>query len=391
MQGKPGREAECDGERLLSLFDKQDAEFIVAHFFSDEELLTPRTGASRLVAEELRYLSKTGRRVRDINLDLRPGPTSGLRRFFGRLLEMAMRTQNSKPKPGKVRHLSARFLGLFTWMLINELSARADAVFPARGRGFIGGDGPALILFNQPFHVHAVSCRLRRAPEAKLAVIEHNIEWKLYRERVGGGILSDVIGGLIRWVELDNLRQADYVLCISPKDREVLIRAGLRADSVFTWLPLGADTKAVPAPLKRRHGKRGDFVIGFVGTNYEPNIMAVKEIIRIARELGKGYEFRVFGPVAEPFRGESGLPDNVIFTGWVDDLARELSSCDAFINPKISSDTGTEVKMFDYLRHAKRIISTPEGARGFESVLRVSIMGTDAMPRAIRKIAAGQE
>jgi glycosyltransferase involved in cell wall biosynthesis len=85
----------------------------------------------------------------------------------------------------------------------------------------------------------------------------------------------------------------------------------------------------------------------------------------LASELGEHFIFLVVGPVDKAFVGKK-IPDNVVFTGRVPNLQEQLSSCDAFINPKEGLDTGAEMKMYDYLGYGKPIFASEEGARGFE-------------------------
>ena len=139
-----------------------------------------------------------------------------------------------------------------------------------------------------------------------------------------------------------------------------------------------SDTKS---NRKEKPEYRDKFVVGYVGSNFEPNIIAVNRILELAEEIPNAI-FLVLGTVNEAFEGRK-IPDNVIMKGYVDDLDYHLSCCDVFINPKMSSDTGAEMKMLEYLRHPKKIIATEMGARGFEREKNVIICGPGQMKERI--------
>jgi len=125
-------------------------------------------------------------------------------------------------------------------------------------------------------------------------------------------------------------------------------------------------------------------VVCFVGSNFAPNVAAVVNIIRIAARVPEA-KFVIIGDVYLAFKNWK-IPSNVAFLGYVEDLDSHLAACDIFLNPKTTSDTGIEVKMFDYLKFGRPIISTPQGARGFEQQKNVIITTIEKIPQTIKKI-----
>jgi glycosyltransferase involved in cell wall biosynthesis len=175
---------------------------------------------------------------------------------------------------------------------------------------------------------------------------------------------------------MSNLRKADLILCASPSDQKVLSEEGLNSSRLRVWMPeliIGHNTKKTInkylMDLKKNY-----FLVCFVGSNFEPNIIAVENIVKIARELSSSVLFLVIGDVDSAFKYRTDIPKNVIFTGFVENLDDYLAFCDAFINPKTTSDTGVETKMFDYIKFGKPIVSTPMGAKGFEKHKQVIIV-----------------
>lgn len=104
----------------------------------------------------------------------------------------------------------------------------------------------------------------------------------------------------------------------------------------------------------------------FLGSGHVPNHMAVEYLINhIAPELPH-VTFHLAGSVCDGF---ATLPDNVRSHGRLDADAktRLLMQCQLALNP-MTDGSGSNVKVADYLRHGLKVLSTPFGARGYESL-----------------------
>ena len=133
-------------------------------------------------------------------------------------------------------------------------------------------------------------------------------------------------------------------------------------------------------------------MIGFVGSNFEPNIIAVQDILNIASCVHKNIVFLIAGSVNLNFSEKmDAIADNVFFVGYVEELDSYLDLCNAFINPKTVSDTGVETKMFDYLKFDKTIITTEIGGRGFESLGNVITSSISEIPKIINNLSTSAE
>jgi glycosyltransferase involved in cell wall biosynthesis len=247
---------------------------------------------------------------------------------------------------------------------------------------------PQLLIYNYPYGIRNLLSILK-VLSIPVAIYEHNVEWKFFEEKIESNFFSRFLLFIAKKIELNNLKKADYVFCANENDKKLLIKEGVKSKNIIVWVPLSTKKhvrEANPPAIIRR--LRNKFIVGFLGSNFEPNIVAVENIIKIAKGLPKSIVFLVIGSVYDSFKNRDDIPSNVIFTGYVKNLNSYLAFCDAFINPKTTSDTGIETKMFDYLEYEKPIISTRIGAHGFENYKNVFIANTiEEIKEKIKELA----
>jgi mannose/fructose/N-acetylgalactosamine-specific phosphotransferase system component IIB len=147
---------------------------------------------------------------------------------------------------------------------------------------------------------------------------------------------------------------------------------------VWPWIPVNQkyhDKSPVVIDQALKQKLNNNFIVGFLGTGFGPNIVSVRNIIDIAKKmLDSKIVFLIIGNVSEAFYNDNNIPSNIIFTGYVNDLDSYLYLCDAFLNLKTTTHTGIETKMFDYLKFDKPIIATQIGSSGFENNKNVIVV-----------------
>jgi hypothetical protein len=238
---------------------------------------------------------------------------------------------------------------------------------------------------------------IRKFIKSRIIVLDHNVSWLFtyyITERIP--IIWRILIALIRKIELDAVEVADEIWVLSVHDAQILSE-DVKNPSKIKVVPLCELSRRYSREeleyiiekskkLRIYHELREKFVIGFLGTLFEPNIIAVKNIIKVASKLQDNVVFLVIGSVNEAFKKEK-TPPNVIFTSYVKDLDPYLALCDAFINIKIIPPTGVEVKMLDYLKFDKPIISTSIGVHGFDHCKNIIIADTvDDILKEIRRL-----
>lgn len=107
----------------------------------------------------------------------------------------------------------------------------------------------------------------------------------------------------------------------------------------------------------------------FLGSKWGPNLKAGRFICSTLAPACPEITFHICGNVCEKL-DFSETPENVILHGVVDDagLAKLMARSHIGLNP-ILDGAGSNVKLADYLAHGLRVVTTPKGARGFETDL----------------------
>jgi Glycosyl transferases group 1 len=369
---------------------KRISSILVFSGFSREEIANPKFGGAKLIAEQIAFFHERGLDTHLFVLEELYSPTGLLMRLAGwvrrrRIADiefLPIRTKNDERNIWRVNLLLNLVLEAVAW---------ADLLAQYHVAHVLGIGQDVLVIWNYSFGIYTLA-RIRSQAQyerARIFIYEHNVEEEFYRERIGPGLASSFLIKLLRLVELDNLSFADRVLCGSARDKETLETAGIEPEKIVVWIP-----KPYTSTLDRRDSKlpsylqeelEGRYVVGFIGSDYGPNLTAVEHIIAMAGSLKDSVTFLVIGSVCNCFRGTEDMSENVVFCGFVEDLKAYLRICDAFINLKTTSDTGIEIKMLDYLGENKSVFSTPIGARGFEDYPGLIIAEIEEMPKTIQK------
>jgi len=356
---------------------------VIIHPFTNEEILNPSIGGTRLIYEIKNYFEEKECKMKIISLSDFGSLTSTLHALTSMI-------RKSRRKDGILKNEKRRWLFNLIYALITELVSKLDILYRNKIKITLEQIKPSIIIYNYPYFGFSNVADISKSLSIPIIIYEHNVEWHFFEDKLGSGIVSKFLIHMAKKLELSNLRRADYIFCVNKRDYEVLVKEGkIDPTRLKIWIPfyqrsIKVNLSNIPENLKKK--LKGKFVVGFVGTNFEPNIIAVENIIRIVREVPENVIFLIIGSVSKAFENRMNISPNVIFTGYVDDLDAYLALCDVFINPKTTSDTGMEIKMFDYLKFNKSIISTEMGARGFEDFKNVVIVPIEKMAEVIKKL-----
>ncbi len=202
-------------------------------------------------------------------------------------------------------------------------------------------------------------------PSVKVVLAMHNVEtvWQdaLIRRRA----LPGTFRRMLRRMEAEAVALADHVLCLTPQDRDHIVETYGRSDDTVTAIPPGADfdpVSAAPSP-----GARPPRAV-FVGSAFSENHAAARRLLElVVPRLDPGTEVLIVGDVCHSLRG-ARIPSSVRLLGRVDDLPSLLRTCDVLLNPS-AMRTGIHMKIIEALAAGCRVISTPDGARGYEALV----------------------
>jgi len=364
------------GERMIPEVSK----VIFIYYGSEEEFSSKKKGSDRIQYELAKKYSN------------KVVPIASFSSVFKLLDNFISKSKKEKGKRG----LQKTFISKYRWTLINIVwifqHYLLHSLFLKRSviKELNNYDIVVLgTILGTPF--------IKKVIKSKLIILDHNVSWLFtyYNiERVP--IIWRILVALIKKIEVDAINAADEVWALSKHDAKILKKYAENPEKIKVVSARDIldqyDKKEVESAIERSkklelyYKLKGKFVIGFIGSYFKPNIIAVENIIRIAKEVPENVVFLVIGSVSKAFENRMNIPPNVIFTGYVDDLDAHLALCDVFINPKTTSDTGMEIKMFDYLKFNKPIISTEMGARGFEDFKNVVIVPIEKMAEVIKKL-----
>ncbi len=225
-----------------------------------------------------------------------------------------------------------------------------------------------LVVFSHPY-----TCPLVPAVAGKKGIYEaHNVEYDIKRpflEGVPGG--PQALSRLFD-VEKSACRETLHTLVCSDSDSLRLSELYGLDPARALLVPNGVDTEACPftdpddRPARRRALGIGPGLLAlFLGSYHPPNIKAVGHISEMAREV-PAVRFVVVGSVAKYFRYRP-IPDNLGFAGEVGEAEKALwlACSDVALNP-VTTGSGTNLKMFEYIAAGLPVLSTPFGARGLD-------------------------
>lgn len=167
----------------------------------------------------------------------------------------------------------------------------------------------------------------------------------------------------------------------------------------ITLLPNGFDcgstvfyTNSQRENNKQRLNMEGVSIATFIGSYHRPNIEAAEQIITLAGEMPDIF-FIVMGGAGLALK-DSSLPDNMVFSGIVDENVKNLvySLADLAINPMING-SGTNLKLAEYMCYGIPVITTETGARGYDisSGEQAIICGLEEFPAKMKEVLDNRE
>ncbi|MGC8681635.1 MAG: glycosyltransferase [Thermoplasmata archaeon] len=178
----------------------------------------------------------------------------------------------------------------------------------------------------------------------------HNIEYLL---RKGNKYEENV-----KKIEEDLAKNANIIFTVTKEDLESFKNIYSIALNKIYLIP-----HTIPIKDYGWKGKLSNDLV-FIGSLYEPNILALKEIENLAEKM-KEFNFHIIGNISK-YPGKKKMK-NIIYHGVVSEEKKDeiLNNSLLALNP-VTIGSGRNVKMFDYLAHGLPVISTKIGVRGFD-------------------------
>lgn len=245
-----------------------------------------------------------------------------------------------------------------------------------------------VIVVEHPWQFEYVT---KRTGETPVVYSSHNVEVDLYAEMADRRVTRPVYRRLRR-LEEQAVREADLVVTTTERDRATY-RERFDPEMAFHV----AHNAAPPREEASSGGvtlpgvDRRATVACFLGSDHGPNVDAVENLSAMAREMiGEPVEFVVVGTVCNRVDRDT-LPESVHLAGFVEDLDGLLEACDVALNP-VTTGSGANVKVPEYMSYGLPVVSTPFGARGVPATDGEEILLRELreFPEAIRDLRAGR-
>ncbi|MCB1920877.1 MAG: glycosyltransferase [Candidatus Competibacteraceae bacterium] len=246
-----------------------------------------------------------------------------------------------------------------------ELYQRTPAYGRALARSVAGAD---VVVACHPYLLPA----LREAGERPLWYEAQDVEWQLKREILPDNTQGRALLERVRELEAQCCAESQLILVCAERDGETLQRLYGADPARLIEVANGVDLASVSyTPLAQRRLAQRRLRLTdastalFMGSWHGPNLEAVESLLELATARPE-WRFLVVGSAGLAFQGRSA-PPNLALLGVVDDTMKDtlLSVVDVALNP-ITSGSGTNLKMLDYLAAGVPVITTGFGARGLD-------------------------
>ena len=169
---------------------------------------------------------------------------------------------------------------------------------------------------------------------------------------------------LVKEIEQRCIREAEHIIYCSEADMPIMDKLQ-HITCPTTHIPNGTTAPKRTIGKENKDSKQ----LIFVGSMYQPNVLAVHNIISVAKYF-PDYTFTIVGSCGVNVQNTE---PNVHILGHLNDdaLHNEFLKSHAFINPTVSG-SGTQLKVAQALAYGLPVISTSIGARGYTSPIIVT-------------------
>ena len=184
---------------------------------------------------------------------------------------------------------------------------------------------------------------------------------------------------VILWdlLERISVKLSDLIIVVSPEEKSFVIKEYGVDPHKLLILPHIIESPRVISQkevekLRKSLGLEGKIIFTFVGDlravhNADAVNYILKELAPYALSRRRDVVFLIIGRGSKLF--EEISPSNVLFTGYVEDLAPYIAMSDACIVP-LRVGAGVKTKVLECLAYGKPVITTPVGIEGLENLAK---------------------
>lgn len=210
---------------------------------------------------------------------------------------------------------------------------------------------------------------LKKRGVDRFVLDQHNVYWEIHdfpEYNIKNKIYYRLTHEREKRNEIDAIKKASHVLVCSERDKTKILENVPVASDKITAIPNGVDFYSFDSYVKMNDKVKNDsdvIKVLFVGTYvYAPNVEA---LYSICKEIAPKFDMKVQFIIVGKNPPDIKKPENVSFTGYVEDLKKVIMECDICIAP-LKYGSGTRLKVLEYMAMGKPVISTSKGAEGID-------------------------
>ena len=122
--------------------------------------------------------------------------------------------------------------------------------------------------------------------------------------------------------------------------------------------------------------------IGFIGSDWYPNLYAVEFILELAKLL-PDYKFVIAGSICK--KVTKGVHHNVVLSGYVDDLHDFYRNVHTILSPVVEG-SGIKIKVAEAFQYSKIVIGASHSIKGFEPFINKNYFVAESLEEYVSLI-----
>lgn len=185
---------------------------------------------------------------------------------------------------------------------------------------------------------------------------------------------------------------ADKVYVLSDQDLDMMENLGVKIKN-SSIIPIGVQDTGV---IEKKEDTTHKLMLVFIGTlTWNPNnqgiIWFIKNVVPLLKEKNIGFKLLIVGKnPSEELKNLCAGIDNILVTGYVEDISQVYQKADAMIVP-LFIGSGQRVKIIESFSKGIPVISTTVGAEGLECENGKDILIADDEFKFVEMITKIQE
>ena len=300
--------------------------------------------------------------------------------FTGKIINIFWNMKNKKGL-SEISGSSLRWVFTSIFYVFIRYFSLLDFTFKFSLKNIFKESQDILIIF-YPYLYIPISGKFLKDKKLKFILYETNIEKKFFEFHLSNfkyKKIANLLLKMIEKIEKEAISKSATILSCSKRD-ENYIKKYYPEKQISLFYPIKfyfqelinrSDFLKTRDVLRNKDIKlsKEKFIITFMGSNYSLNVISVKKLINLNnKKISEKINFIIIGNVSDYFKSEKNLPENFIFTGFIQNIDEIMVFSDYFILFDFM-ETGIETKFVEYAKYFKPIIIITKDAETYREVI----------------------